>query len=64
MTQEEIANIGVNGKGYWLFDRNGAGVYRNEGFLSIYGNIHKLRVGYCYFPEPNAIYKWIPYHRS
>lgn len=56
--------IGVSGKGYWLFDRNGRGLDRNEGFLGVDGRIHKLAVSYCCFPAIGAIYKWIPSHRS
>jgi PAS domain-containing protein len=64
MTPEQIAEIGVSGKGYWLFDRNSKILERNEAFLDLYGIPFQVRVSLCTFPTTAAIYKWIPYHRS
>ena len=69
MTQEELANIGVSGKGYWLFDRNGAGVKKGEAIRSLCHNFLVVaKKDYSdeelMLMEPWAIYKWIPADRS
>lgn len=65
MTPEQIAEIGVSGKGYWLFDRNSTKYYPNEAILLDTG---KLVHNWGKFPwslsRVMAIYKWIPSHRS
>jgi hypothetical protein len=63
MTQEQIANIGVSGKGYWLFDRNDTNLKPNDGVLDDYGVIF-TNLGLYEVGVTLAIYKWIPYHRS
>lgn len=66
MTPEQIAEIGVSGKGYWLFDRNGSQVSAGEGIMCELSN----SVLFYDFDIPGtydllwAIYKWIPSHRS
>lgn len=70
MTPEQIAEIGVSGKGYWLFDRNSATVKRGEAIHNtIVGRlvINTLGGASYTYTRPNgpfAIYKWIPSHRS
>jgi hypothetical protein len=70
MTPEQIANIGVSGKGYWLFDRNDYNLNKNEAIRASLTNTKMLRATITYtaqhlgLTEPWAIYKWIPYHRS
>ena len=64
MTHEQIAEIGVSGKGYWLFDRNSTRAVETEGAMDIYGKMFRLLYGMDDAPQPWAIYKWIPYHRS
>jgi hypothetical protein len=64
MTPEQIAEIGVSGKGYWLFNRNARSIQRGEAFLDLYGIPFVVTVSFCIFPTVAAIYKWIPSHRS
>jgi len=70
MKPEQIAEIGVSGKGYWLFDRNDKTIKKGEGVRA--GRTHEKMVvatrdywkDEFIIPENWAIYKWIPYHRS
>jgi hypothetical protein len=67
MTPEQIAEIGVSGKGYWLFDRNSDIIKRGEA-IAPKGKPMPMRfkdeLRFYRVAGPWAIYKWIPYHRS
>lgn len=72
--EEDIANIGVSGKGYWLFDRNGKIPNSREGVFNHRANAMWIcPPGLFSRPVPQtilrylavvAIYKWIPADRS
>lgn len=69
MSKEFLDSIGIDGKGYWLFDRNGYYANVGEGinhlvFPRIIPNTKLPSILTLKRDGPRAIYKWIPYHRS